>query len=275
MQTLYRNVIVALLASAVMCSPAFAAKKHKKKYRTPVPSAQSILLIEDDSNKVIFSRKADAVRSIASITKLLLAVTYVEQYGDTLHEVVEITKDDLDKIKGTRSGTPVGKSFTKLDMLGFALVKSDNRAAHALARTSNSTEEMVRKMNETAKRLGMVHTVVVEPTGLSPKNKSTANDLITLVRYASTIPLVAQLSTSAEVTSIDGLKSVRNTNPNVRTQDNYLVSKTGFINEAGGCVVSRITKDGKTYSMVVLKSRNTKTRWADVRYVTGLIKTNY
>jgi serine-type D-Ala-D-Ala endopeptidase (penicillin-binding protein 7) len=156
------------------------------------------LVVDQDTNEVLFSKNPDAVLPIASITKLMTAVV-VSEAQLPLDEVLTVTQDDVDTEKGSRSRLRVGTQLTREEMLHLALMASENRAAHALGRHyPGGLDAFVAAMNKKAADLGMNDTHYVEPTGLSSKNQSSATDLATLVKAAHGFPLIRELSTSPE-----------------------------------------------------------------------------
>ncbi|MBP6224723.1 MAG: serine hydrolase, partial [Rhizobacter sp.] len=194
------------------------------------------LVMDQDTNEILFSKNSQAVLPIASITKLMTAVV-VTDAALPLDEVLTITQDDVDTEKGSSSRLSVGSSLTREEMLHLALMSSENRAAHALGRNyPGGLTAFVTAMNQKAQQLGMTDTHYVEPTGLSSQNQSSAHDLATLVKLAHTHPLIRELSTSPEFMVDIGHRQLqfRNTNGLVRNPSWEIgVQKTGYIVEAG------------------------------------------
>ena len=236
------------------------------------------LVMDQDTNEVLFSKNSQAILPVASITKLMTAVV-VTDAALALNEVLSIRQDDVDTEKGSRSRLTVGTTLTREEMLHLALMSSENRAAHALARNYPGGESaFVAAMNQKARFIGMTDTHFVEPTGLSSLNKSSAHDLATLVKLAHSRPLIRELSTSPEFLVDVGNRQVqfRNTNGLVNNPSwDIGVQKTGYISEAGRCLVMQANMAGRKLIMVFLDSTGRNTRLADAervrRWLTGLI----
>lgn len=228
------------------------------------------LVMDQDTNEVLFSKNSQAVLPIASITKLMTAVV-VTDAGLPLTEVLEVSQDDVDTEKGSRSRLTVGTRLTREEMLHLALMSSENRAAHALGRHyPGGLGAFVAAMNQKAQALGMTDTHYVEPTGLSSLNQSSAHDLATLVKLAHTHPLIRELSTSPEFLVDVGHRQLqfRNTNGLVRNPTwDIGLQKTGYISEAGRCLVMQASLAGRQLIMVFLDSTGRNTRLADAERV--------
>ena len=215
------------------------------------------LVIDQDTEQVLFSKNPEAVLPIASITKLMTALVVVEA-GLPLDERLAVTQDDVDVFKSTGSRLRVGTSLTRGELLHLALMASENRAAHALGRTYPGGLGAFREaMNAKASLLGMHHTQFVEPTGLSSDNRSSATDLALLVREAARHSLIGDLSTTPDLKMALGSRQVafRNTNGLVRNPAwEIALQKTGYISEAGRCVVMKVQTAGRNLIMVLLDS---------------------
>jgi D-alanyl-D-alanine endopeptidase (penicillin-binding protein 7) len=224
------------------------------------------LVIDQDTQQVLFSKNPEAVLPIASITKLMTALVVVEA-GLSLDERLSITQEDVDVFKGTGSRLRVGTALTRGELLHLALMASENRAAHALGRTYPGGLVAFREaMNAKASLLGMHHTQFVEPTGLSSDNRSSASDLAVLVREASRHPLIGDLSTTPDLQMALGARQVafRNTNGLVRNPAwEIALQKTGYISEAGRCVVMKAQTAGRNLIMVLLDSAGRHARIGD------------
>jgi serine-type D-Ala-D-Ala endopeptidase (penicillin-binding protein 7) len=224
------------------------------------------LVVDQETDQVLFSKNPEAVLPIASITKLMTAVVVTEAKLD-LDEKIAITQDDIDTGKGSRSRLKVGTELTRGEMLHLALMSSENRAANALGRAyPGGLPAFVEAMNATAKRLQMHDTRYVEPTGLSSQNRSSARDLSLLVKAAFAYPLIRELSTSQEATVPVGSKQLqfRNTNGLVRNPAWEIgLQKTGYISEAGRCVVMQARLAGRKLIMVLLDSAGLHSRIGD------------
>jgi serine-type D-Ala-D-Ala endopeptidase (penicillin-binding protein 7) len=235
------------------------------------------LVIDQDTNQVLVSKNPLAVLPIASITKLMTAMVVTEQ-GLALDEVITVTEQDVDTEKGSRSRLKVGTQLTRGEMLHLALMSSENRAAHALGRSyPGGLQAFVTAMNATAGRLGMADTRYVEPTGLSSQNRSSARDLTLLVKAAYDHPLIRELSTSPEAAFDVGSRSqqFRNTNGLVRNPTwDIGLQKTGYISEAGRCLVMQAQLAGRKLIMVLLDSAGKYSRLGDAERIRRWVTAN-
>ena len=228
------------------------------------------LVLDQDTHEVLLAKNPGAVLPIASITKLMSAVIVTEA-KQPLDEVLAVTQDDVDTEKNSRSRLAVGTKLTRGEMLHLALMSSENRAAHALGRNyPGGLDAFVAAMNAKAHALGMADTRYVEPTGLSSNNQSSAHDLATLVNAAYQFPLIRDLSTSQEYAVEIGHRTAqfRNTNGLVRSPAwDIGLQKTGFINEAGRCLVMQASLAGRKLIMVFLDSAGKYSRIGDAERV--------
>lgn len=238
-------------------------------HQTPDPldlKSSVALVLDRNTNEVLFSKNAQAVLPIASITKLMTSMVVFEHQQD-LDEVLSVTQDDVDTEKHSGSRLAVGSRLTRREMLHLALMSSENRAANALGRHfPGGLSAFVDSMNQRARELGMHDTRFVEPTGLSSKNQSSAHDLAILVRASHDHELLRQFSVSPEAKVAVGRQQLqfRNTNGLVRggTWD-IALQKTGYIAEAGRCVVMQATLAGRELILVLLDSAGRYSRIGD------------
>ena len=228
------------------------------------------LVIDQDTQQVLFSKNPQAVLPIASITKLMTALVVTEA-GLPLDEMLSISQDDVDTEKGSRSRLVVGTQLSRGDMLLLALMSSENRAAHALGRHfPGGMEAFVAAMNAKAQLLGMSGTRYVEPTGLSSQNRSSATDLARLVDAAYAHPIIRELSTSREAQVDVGKRQLqfRSTNGLVRNPEWEIgLQKTGYISEAGRCLVMQAQLAGRKLIMVLLDSAGKYSRIGDAERI--------
>jgi len=228
------------------------------------------LVIDQDTHQVLSSKNPQAVLPIASITKLMTALVVTEA-GLPLDEVLSISQDDVDTEKGSRSRLTVGTQLTRGEMLLLALMSSENRAAHALGRHyPGGMEAFVAAMNAKAQLLGMSGTRYVEPTGLSSQNRSSANDLARLVDAAYAHQIIRELSTSREAQVDVGKRQLqfRSTNGLVRSPEwDIGLQKTGYISEAGRCLVMQAQLAGRKLIMVLLDSAGRYSRIGDAERI--------
>jgi D-alanyl-D-alanine endopeptidase (penicillin-binding protein 7) len=228
-------------------------------------------VIDQDTNEVLLSKNDQAVLPIASITKLMTGLIVSENKLD-LSQPITITDDDVDMEKGSSSRLRVGTTLTRGELLHLALMASENRAAHALGRTfpEGGLATFVQKMNEKALQLGMKDTSYYEPTGLSSKNQSSAKDLATLVGHAYQDSLLREYSTSASHSVEVGSRvmSFHTTNRLVKNPNWEIgLQKTGYISEAGQCLVMQAKIAGRHLIMVFLDSAGKLSRIADAERV--------
>ena len=228
------------------------------------------LVVDQDTNEVLLRKNDQAVLPIASITKLMTGYLVVEGHLP-MNEVIEITQEDVDTEKGSSSRLRVGTRLTRGELLHLALMSSENRAAHALGRTyPGGKGNFVNLMNAKAAMLGMKDTHYVEPTGLSSSNQSSAHDLATLVAAAYNEPKLRELSTSPGHEVEVGSRTLKfnNTNRLVKDPDwDIGLQKTGYISEAGQCLVMQAKVAGRKLIMVFLDSAGKLSRIADAERV--------
>jgi serine-type D-Ala-D-Ala endopeptidase (penicillin-binding protein 7) len=240
--------------------------------------SQAALIIDAKSGEAIFSKNSNHVTPIASITKLMTAMVVID--ADLfLDEKLAVDMEDIDFLKGSRSRLSIGTTLTRREMLTLALMSSENRAASALGRHfPGGTDGALRAMNAKAKALGMENTRFVDTTGLSPGNVSTARDLALLVSAANQYPLIASMSTQREhyVHSDETGKTYAfgNSNGLVKTDGwDISVQKTGFIQEAGRCVVMLAKIAQRPVIMVLLDSVGKFSRIGDAQRIKTWMET--
>ncbi len=228
------------------------------------------LVIDQETREVLLSKNDQAVLPIASLTKLMTGLV-ISDAQLSMTEMIAITQADVDTEKGSSSRLAVGSVLSRGDLLHLALMSSENRAAHALGRTfPGGLETFVSRMNSRAKSLGMRDTRYVEPTGLSSKNQSSAMDLATLVGAAYKEPLLRELSTShgREIALGHRTLQYNNTNRLVKSpQWDIGLQKTGYISEAGQCLVMQAQVSGRKLIMVFLDSAGKLSRIGDAERV--------
>lgn len=245
------------------------------------PGLQSagILILNEQSGEVLFEKNADNIIPIASITKLMTAMVVLDAHLP-LNELISISDADVDSLKNTSSRLSVGTTLTRGEMLLLALMSSENRAASALSHHyPGGREAFIRKMNEKALQLGMRNSRFYDSTGLTPHNVSSPRELALMVKAAQRYPEIHQFSTSSEYTFSSNMRgnmlTFRNTNPLVKDADwDIGVSKTGFINEAGRCIVMQATINNTPVVMVLMDSNGKYTRIGDVQRVRKWIESN-
>jgi serine-type D-Ala-D-Ala endopeptidase (penicillin-binding protein 7) len=266
-------VAVCALFFVLALSVGFAQAQDVKKIALRSSSA----LVQDaETGEVVYGKNAETVVSIASITKLMTAMVVLDR-GLDLEEKITLTREDAISMKGARSRLRTGLSLTRGDLLLLALMSSENRAAAALgANYPGGLEAFVDAMNAKAAVLEMTESRFVEPTGLSPANVSTASDLAKLVRAAHEYPLIREFSTKDRAAVPVWTASGRaqrplqygNTNGLVRSKYwDIELSKTGYISEAGRCLVMMVRLADKDLVVVLLDSWGKHSRIGDANRI--------
>jgi D-alanyl-D-alanine endopeptidase (penicillin-binding protein 7) len=265
-----RGQRAALAASAAMPPAASSVRAEAAALRSSTAYVQDL-----ETSTVLFAKNENVVRPIASISKLMTAVVVVDA-NLPMDEMLEITDDDIDGLKHTTSRLRVGTKLSRGDMLHLALMSSENRAANALGRHyPGGLPAFVAAMNAKAQSLGMTSTHFIEPTGLSSDNVSSPHDLARLLRAASQRPLIHRYSTDTEydVEINNRTQTFRNTNLLVRKPDwDIKVSKTGYINEAGECLVMLARINGRDLAIVLLDSQGKLSRIGDAVRIRRIVQ---
>lgn len=232
--------------------------------------SNAVMVVDQNTQEVLFNKNGTAVLPIASLTKLMTGLVITDA-GLSMDERVTITEDDVDTLKGSSSRLVVGTNLSRGELMHLALMSSENRAAHALGRTfPGGLNAFVESMNAKAKLLGMGDTKYVDPTGLSPSNQSSAKDLAILAAEAYHRPIIRDLSTSVGYEVDTGRRTIqyRNTNRLVSNPNwDIGLQKTGYIAEAGRCLVMQAKVAGREVIMVFLDSAGKLTRLADAERV--------
>lgn len=241
------------------------------KAQLPQLRSHIALIFDEEAQRPLFNKNAEIVAPIASITKLMTAMVVLDAHLP-MDEAVSVTEDDSGTRKRARSRLRIGMTFTRSELLKMALMASENRAALALAKSyPGGTAAAVAAMNAKAREVGMYNTRFYDPTGLSRDNVSTAHDLVKMVAAARGYDLIQQYSTAATL-SVNGLEGralrFSNTNPLVRNASwDIGVSKTGFISEAGLCLVMEARIKQRPVIIVLLNSWGKRTRIGDANRI--------
>lgn len=245
----------------------------------PGVRSTGVLVINQLNGEVIYEKNADTVTPMASITKLMTAMVVLDAKLP-LNEIITISTEDIDNIKGTGSRLSPGTALTRGEMLLLALMSSENRAASALSRHyPGGHDAFIRNMNAKAISLGMARSRFYDPTGLNPNNVSTPRELVLMVQAARAYPEIHQFSTSSEY-SLTSNRSGRtltfhNTNPLVRNDDWEIgLSKTGYINEAGHCLVMQAKISDTPVVIVLMDSNGKVSRIDDAQHVRKWMETS-
>lgn len=258
----------ALLALSSLAAHAFAA--NTKAVIFPKLKSNSVLIVDQSDSTVLYSRHADVAAPIASITKLMTALVVLDA-KQSLSQPIAITQAEMALPRGGFSRLSVGTVLTRGDLMHLALMSSENRAAHALGvNYPGGLSAVVAAMNRKAAALGMSSAHFVDPTGLSSDNIASPEDLSKLVIAASQHPTIREYSTDQHyaVRVRRHLVEFRNTDNLVANPSwNIIVQKTGYITEAGKCLVMEAVIEGRNVVIVLLDSAGRLTRVADAKRV--------
>lgn len=280
-----KRLLICLLAGQILVAhageynPNRAAFKSAQTQPGAISSASSApklhsaiaLIYDQQTQSPLYTKNSGTLTSIASITKLMTAMVVLDAQ-QLLDEEISIDKADIDMLKGTHSRLRIGMKLTRNELLKLALMASENRAANALARTyPGGYDAAISAMNLKAYKLGMQNTRFLDPAGLNSNNVSTAYDLVKMVAAARDYPLIHQYTTAASH-SVDGWRGREmrfvNTNPLVRNASwDIGVSKTGYISEAGRCLVMEATINQRPVIIVLLDSWGKRTRIGDANRI--------
>ena len=256
---------------AILAFQATAKPIHDPKaVRDPKLKSSSVLVIDQTDSTVLYSRHPDVAAPIASITKLMTALVVLDA-KQPLDEMIRITDADRNFLKGDVSRLAVGTTLSRGDLMHLALMSSENRAAHALGNNyPGGTPGLVAAMNAKASQLGMTSAHFVDPTGLSSENVASPEDLSKLVIAASHNPSIREYSTDSHyaVQVRRHMVEFRNTDNLVANPGwNIVVQKTGYIAEAGKCLVMSAVIEGRSVVIVLLDSLGRYTRVADAKRI--------
>lgn len=238
---------------------------------TPKLRSSIALIYDEKTQRPLYEKNPDVVAPIASISKLMTAMVVLDA-NLPLDEEIRISRLDVDTLKNTRSRMAPGMVLTRGELLKLALMASENRAAAALARTyPGGTDAAVAQMNAKARELGMKDTRFLDPTGLNSGNVSTAQDLVKMVQAAQNYPQIHEATTSAShMVEPAGYRPLHynNTNPLVKNASwDIGLSKTGYISEAGRCLVMKANINQRPVIIVLLDSWGKSTRVGDANRV--------
>jgi D-alanyl-D-alanine endopeptidase (penicillin-binding protein 7) len=261
---------VLCLAFAGVASAQTQAQAVRVSIKDPALRSSAALVLDATGSSVLYARRSDVAMPIASITKLMTALVVMEA-GQPLDETLEITAEDMAHGKGAFSRLTPGATLTRGDLMHLALMASENRAAHALGRNyPGGVTACVTAMNAKARALGMTSARFVEPTGLSDENVASAEDLSKLVMAAAKVPAIREYSTDSSYDVRVGrqLLTYRSTDSLTSKADwDIIVQKTGYIAEAGRCLVMQTIIEARTVVIVLLNSYGKRSRVADARRI--------
>lgn len=265
------SLCVAGLASAAPAQDALDPAKLRL-------ASANVLVLDAAAGQPIYAKAADEITSIASLTKLMNAMVVLDA-GQPLDELLEVDINDFDFLKGSSSRLRLGTQLSRREMLRLALMSSENRAASAVARYyPGGLPAFIAAMNTKARAIGMTRSRFADPTGLSPDNVSTANDLAMMVRAAAEYPLIREFSTTpsafVEVDPAGRMLGFNNSNRLVSSNAwEIKLQKTGYIREAGRCLVMLANIASKPVVIVLLDSIGKYTRLGDAERVKHWIET--
>jgi D-alanyl-D-alanine endopeptidase (penicillin-binding protein 7) len=261
-----RLIPALLMVLAVISMPALARERRAGETHEPALKSQAVLVVDQESGEILLDKNRQSKVPIASLTKLMTAIVTLDAELDP-DQPVTITMADVDRLRGSQSRLLVGTTLTRDELLHLALMASENRAASALARSyPGGKEACVLAMNLKAQLLGMSGTRFEDATGLSGRNVSTAQDLANLVRAAHGYPKIRDYTTSASYQIKVGHRAMRFGNTNRLTLSSRWdigLSKTGYLAEAGRCLVMQVTLAGRSIIIVLLDSWGRSTRVGD------------
>jgi D-alanyl-D-alanine endopeptidase (penicillin-binding protein 7) len=267
-----------LLLAASLSLPAFAAGAASPDPAKLKLMSANVLVVDAQDERAIYSKAADEVTPIASVTKLMTAMVVLDSQAP-MDEAITIDMGDFDYLKGSHSRLRMGTTLSRQEMLRLALMASENRAASALSRYyPGGTPAFVEAMNFKAASLGMTHTHYADPTGLTAENVSTANDLAKLVRAAAEYPLIREYSTTpahyVEIQPDGRVIGFNNSNALVKSDKwDIQLQKTGYIREAGKCVVMLANIASRPFVIVLLDSLGKYTRLGDAQRIKHWLET--
>ena len=273
--------LLPLVFACVACGSTAATALDVSFARDPAKlhlASANVLVLDTSAGKPIYAKAADEVTSIASLTKLMNAMVVLDS-AQSLDDPIAIDIEDFDFLKGSSSRLRIGTQLPRREMLRLALMSSENRAAASLARSyPGGLPAFVGAMNEKARALGMTRSRFADPTGLSPDNVSTANDLARMVRAAAEYPLIREFSTTpsafVEVDPAGRMLGFNNSNRLVASGAwEITLQKTGYIREAGRCLVMLANIASKPVVIVLLDSIGKYTRLGDAERVKHWIET--
>jgi len=261
---------VSQAAPAATAVPAHLKYANRAALAEPALRSTAALVLDTTHSSVLYSRHPDVALPIASITKLMTALVVMDA-GQSLDEELLISDEDRSTGKGSASRLAPGTRLTRGDLMHLALMASENRAAHALGRNyPGGVAACARAMNAKARELGMTNAHFVEPTGLSDENVASPEDLSKLVMAAAQVPAIREYSTDSDYVVQVGRRMVqfRNTDSLVSKPDwNIVVQKTGYISQAGRCLVMQTVIEDRPVVIVLLNSFGKLTRVADARRI--------
>lgn len=275
-----KNLFVScLLAFSSAAIPAAQpASYHPAEVAQPQLSSHAVAVVDSRTGQMVFEKNARQKLPMASITKLMTAMVVLDA-GLPLDAPITVTDSEVDKLKNTTSRLSVGSTLSRREMLLVALMSSENRAAAALSREfPGGRAAFVERMNRKARSIGMQNAVFYDPTGLDLRNSATAMDLVRMVKAAYQYPLIRQFTTTSEFTvqpSATRVLHYKNSNPLVREGEwDIELSKTGYIQEAGRCLVMEAGVGSQQLIFVLLAANGSAARVNDARTIKNWLESH-
>lgn len=274
----HRHALAAPIAEVVPAKPTFGDLAGLNRTHDPLDLKSNVAFVMDQAtSEVLLEKNSSVPLPMASITKLMTALVVLDSRQD-MNEILEVTSQDVDYEKNSASRLRVGAQLSRADMLHIALMSSENRAASALGRSyPGGLPNFVKHMNEKARTIGMTDTMYVDSTGLSSRNVASARDLAKLVSVAYNYPIVRQYSTDTSYTVEPGGRALQYSTSNglvKNPQWDIGLQKTGYISEAGRCLVMQAKIEGRPVVMIFLDSKGKQSRLGDAGRVRKWLETS-
>lgn len=274
----HKRVLTAPIVQVMPARPTFGDMAGLSNTHDPLDLKSNAAFVMDQAtSEVLFEKNSRVPLPMASITKLMTALIVLDSQQD-MNEILEVTIQDVDFEKNSGSRLRVGAQLSRTDMLHIALMSSENRAASALGRSyPGGLPNFVKRMNEKARMIGMTDTTYVDPTGLSSRNVASARDLAKLVSAAYNYPIVRQYSTDRSYMVEPGGRALQYSTSNGLVKNpewDIGLQKTGYISEAGRCLVMQAKIDGRPVVMVFLDSKGKQSRLGDAGRIRKWLETS-
>ncbi|GGX79232.1 serine hydrolase [Vogesella alkaliphila] len=269
LKNLFVACVLALGSGAIMAAQ--PTSYHPSEATQPQLSSHSVAIVDGRTGQMVFEKNARQKLPIASITKLMTAMVVLDA-GLPLDTPMTIGEEEIDRLKNTGSRLAVGSTLTRREMLLLALMSSENRAAAVLSRYyPGGRPAFIERMNQKARAIGMQNASFYDSTGLDVRNSATAMDLVRMVKAANQYPLIRQFTTMTEYTAQPtATRTLHYKNSNALVREGQWaieLSKTGFINEAGGCLVMEAEVGSQKLVFVLLAANSTAARVRDARSI--------
>ncbi|WP_025917760.1 serine hydrolase [Herminiimonas sp. CN] len=277
-KTAHKRALAAPVAEVIPAKPTFGDMAGLNHTHDPLDLKSNVAFVMDQAtSEVLFDKNSRVALPMASITKLMTALVVLDSQQD-MNEILEVTSQDVDYERNSGSRLRVGAQLSRTDMLHIALMSSENRAASALGRSyPGGLSNFVKRMNEKARMIGMTDTVYVDSTGLSSRNVASARDLAKLVSAAYNYPIVRQYSTDTRYIVEPGGRALQYSTSNGLVKNpewDIGLQKTGYISEAGRCLVMQAKIEGRPVVMVFLDSKGKQSRLGDAGRVRKWLQTS-